>query len=52
VSLHAVLVLPAVAWLLSRTTWSERTRQRIVTTAVACYVVAVLGAGIWAVLTM
>ncbi|MEV0183653.1 hypothetical protein AB0I54_30810 [Streptomyces sp. NPDC050625] len=51
VSLHAVLVLPALAWLLSRTSWSERTRQRIVAVAVGCYAAAVAGAGVWAVLT-
>ena len=41
VSLHAVLVLPALAWLLSRTSWSEAVRRRTVTVAVGCYVVAV-----------
>jgi len=51
VSLHAVLVLPALAWLLSRTTWSEVTRQRIVYSATGCYAAAVIGAGAWAVLT-
>lgn len=51
VSLHAVLVLPALAWLLSRTSWSEAVRRRTVTVAVGCYVVAVAGAGVWAVLT-
>ncbi|MHC3474278.1 hypothetical protein ACYF6T_37035 [Streptomyces sp. 7R007] len=51
VSLHAVLVLPALAWLLSRTSWSEPVRQRVVTTATACYAVAVTGAGVWAALT-
>jgi hypothetical protein len=51
VSLHAVLVLPALAWLLSRTSWSEAVRRRTVTVAVGCYVVAAVGAGVWAVLT-
>ncbi|WP_405670615.1 hypothetical protein [Streptomyces sp. NBC_01530] len=51
VSLHAVLALPAPAWLLSRTSWSEQIRRRIVATATGCYVVAVIGAGVWAVLT-
>ncbi|MEU6550881.1 hypothetical protein ABZ915_11495 [Streptomyces sp. NPDC046915] len=51
VSLHAVLVLPALAWLLSRTSWSERARQRAVSAAVGCYAAAVAGAGVWAVLT-
>ncbi|WP_369363988.1 hypothetical protein AB5L52_12385 [Streptomyces sp. CG4] len=51
VSLHAVLVLPALAWLLSRSPWSERTRRRIVATAVGCYAAAVASTGVWAVLT-
>ncbi|MCX5051473.1 hypothetical protein OG895_29800 [Streptomyces sp. NBC_00201] len=51
VSLHAVLVLPSLAWLLSRTSWSEQIRRRIVAAAIGCYVVAVIGAGVWAVLT-
>ncbi|MEW2162319.1 hypothetical protein AB0912_04880 [Streptomyces sp. NPDC007084] len=51
VSLHAVLVLPALAWLLSRTDWSERTRDRVLSGAVGCYAAAVLAAGVEAVLT-
>ncbi|MFI6490736.1 hypothetical protein [Streptomyces sp. NPDC050564] len=51
VSLHAVLVLPALAWLLSRTSWSDRVRQRSMYAAVGCYVVAVVGGCVWAVLT-
>lgn len=51
VSLHAVLVLPALAWLLSRTPWSEAVRRRIVAAAVGCYAAAVGAAGVWAVLT-
>ncbi|MFF4351308.1 hypothetical protein [Streptomyces sp. NPDC001530] len=51
VSLHAVLVLPALAWLLSRTSWSDRIRQRVMYAAVGCYAAAVVGAGVWAVLT-
>ncbi|GHE06896.1 hypothetical protein [Streptomyces alanosinicus] len=51
VSLHAVLVLPALAWLLSRSPWDERTRGRLMATAVGCYAAAVAGAGVWAVLT-
>ncbi|MFJ5309680.1 hypothetical protein [Streptomyces sp. NPDC088350] len=51
VSLHAVLVLPALAWLLSRTSWSEAVRRRTVTVAVGCYAAAVAGAGVWALLT-
>lgn len=51
VSLHAVLVLPVLAWLLSRTRWSETLRRRILYAAIGSYVTAVAGAGIWAVLT-
>ncbi|MDQ0583866.1 hypothetical protein [Streptomyces rishiriensis] len=50
VSLHAVLVLPALTWLLSRTPWSEAVRRRIVAAAVGCYAAAVAAAGVWAVL--
>ncbi|MCQ4211035.1 hypothetical protein [Streptomyces longispororuber] len=49
VSLHAVLVLPALALLLSRTGWSDRTRNRVMYAAVGCYAAAVLAAGAWAV---
>jgi len=51
VSLHAVLVLPALAWLLSRTPWSKLVRRRIVLAATCCYLAAVLGAGVGAVLS-
>ncbi|MFH9552486.1 hypothetical protein [Streptomyces sp. NPDC017435] len=50
VSLHAVLVLPALAWLLSRTPWSATVRRRIVVAAVSCYAAAAATAGVWAVL--
>ncbi|MGW7265633.1 hypothetical protein [Streptomyces sp. NPDC054842] len=50
VSLHAVLVLPALAWFLSRTSWSDRTRRRLVLAAVAGYGTAVAAAGVWALL--
>jgi len=40
VALHAVLVLPALAWFLDRRTSDERLRYRIVVAAVAGYVVA------------
>ncbi|WP_234377087.1 hypothetical protein [Streptomyces sp. TP-A0356] len=45
VSLHAVLVLPALAWLLSRTSWSDVTKRRIMCAAVGGYTAAVLAAG-------
>jgi hypothetical protein len=51
VSLHAVLVLPALAWLLCRTARREAVRRRIVAVAVGCYAAAVVGAAVWAVLT-
>ena len=44
VSLHGVLVLPTIAWLLSLTTWSEARRTRVVALAVAGYGVAIAGA--------
>ncbi|MEV6022281.1 hypothetical protein [Streptomyces sp. NPDC052036] len=50
VSLHAVLVLPALAWLLSRTAWSTTAKQRVLRAAVGVYTAAVLGAGVWAAL--
>jgi hypothetical protein len=51
VSLHAVLVLPALAWLLSRTPWSEPLRRRLLYAALGSYVTAVIGAAVWAALT-
>ncbi|MGY0019151.1 hypothetical protein ACVHNB_09230 [Streptomyces sp. YJ-C3] len=51
VSLHAVLVLPVLARLMSRTAWSDRAKNRVMYAAVGCYVAAVLGAGAWAALT-
>ncbi|GAA4664804.1 MULTISPECIES: hypothetical protein [Amycolatopsis] len=43
VAMHAILVLPALAWLLRFTTWSERRRTRVVQAAAALYALAVLG---------
>jgi hypothetical protein len=51
VSLHAVLVLPLLARLLARTSWSPGQRRRIVGAAAACYAAAVVAAGVWAALT-
>ncbi|MEV6020657.1 hypothetical protein [Streptomyces sp. NPDC051997] len=51
VSLHAVLVLPALAWLLARTDWSDGTRERIVRAAVWGYATAVVVTGFQAALT-
>ena len=47
VSLHAVLVLPALAWLLSHTPWSGPARRRTLHAAIGCYAAAVIGAGVW-----
>jgi hypothetical protein len=44
VSLHGVLVLPVLAWLLSRTRWSEERRTRIVAIGLAAYATAIAGA--------
>jgi hypothetical protein len=44
VSLHGVLVLPALAWLLSFTDWDEARRTRVVAMAVAGYGVAIAAA--------
>ncbi|MFJ4714233.1 hypothetical protein [Streptomyces sp. NPDC088785] len=51
VSLHAVLVLPALAWLMSRTGWRERTKERVMYGAVAACTAAVLVAGARAAVT-
>jgi hypothetical protein len=51
VSLHAILVLPVLAWLMGRTRWSERSRRRVMGVAVGCYTVAVLAAIGWAAVT-
>jgi hypothetical protein len=37
VAMHAILVLPALAWLLSFTNWSERRRRRVVLVGAAGY---------------
>ncbi|CAM5572842.1 hypothetical protein GCM10010329_72280 [Streptomyces spiroverticillatus] len=48
VSLHAVLVLPALAWLMDvRTTWSAEVRERVVRGGVWAYGVAAAGALAW-----
>ncbi|WP_412539116.1 hypothetical protein R8Z50_25120 [Longispora sp. K20-0274] len=40
ITMHAVLVLPALVWLLAGTRWRESVRHRLVTVAAAGYVVA------------
>ncbi|GAA3080579.1 hypothetical protein GCM10010464_50840 [Pseudonocardia yunnanensis] len=42
VALHAILVLPALAWALGRTRWSERRRVRAVAAAAVAYVAMVV----------
>jgi len=42
VTLHAVLVLPALAWLLARRGWDEQQRTRAIATAVALYATATI----------
>jgi hypothetical protein len=42
VSLHGVLVLPALAWMLSFTDWDEARRTRVVAFSVAGYGLAIL----------
>jgi hypothetical protein len=41
VSLHGVLVLPALAWLLGRLGLDEAARTRVVTLATCCYAAAI-----------
>lgn len=42
ITLHGVLVLPALAWCLSRTSLSEATRCRLVATAIVCYLLTAI----------
>lgn len=49
VSLHAILVLPALARLLARTSWSARTRRSVVRAAAGCCAALVVAALAWAV---
>jgi hypothetical protein len=44
VTLHAVLALPALAWLLARVRWPEPRRHAVMRAVVAAYVVAALAA--------
>jgi hypothetical protein len=41
VSLHGVLILPAIAWLLGRLRWPESRRVRVVVWAVGGYTLAI-----------
>jgi len=51
VSLHAVLVLPALAWLLSRTGCPDRVKHKVVLAGVWLYVGAVIAVVGWGVAT-
>ena len=46
VTMHAILVLPLFAWLLSRTSWSERRQTRVVTFAAAAYMLFAAGVAV------
>ncbi|HJQ46792.1 MAG TPA: hypothetical protein VJ870_10795 [Amycolatopsis sp.] len=43
VAMHAILVVPALAWLLRFTTWSERRRTHVVQAVAAVYALVVAG---------
>jgi hypothetical protein len=43
VTMHAVLILPALAWLLTRTGWSESLQFRVVAAAAAIYTLLAAG---------
>jgi hypothetical protein len=47
VTLHGILVLPALAWWLQRRDLAERRRLRVVALAVAGYGVAAAGVLVW-----
>jgi hypothetical protein len=42
VAMHAILVVPAMAWLLTFTPWTERTRTRVVASAVVAYLALIV----------
>ncbi|NIH82914.1 hypothetical protein [Amycolatopsis viridis] len=44
VTLHAVLVVPALAWLMRRTSWPERRRTRAIQAAALAYTLLIAGA--------
>ena|SRR5436190_4360588 len=46
VTMHAILVLPALAWLLSFANWSERRRVRVVLLGAAGYLVLAAGVAV------
>ena len=42
VLMHAILVLPMLAWLISRTDWDERTQARAMRMGIVLYVLGVV----------
>ena len=44
--MHGILVLPLVAWLISRTDWAEPTQSRAVWTCITLYALVVVGAAV------
>jgi hypothetical protein len=44
--MHGILVLPLVAWLISRTDWAELTQSRAMWTCIALYSLVVVGAAV------
>lgn len=46
VLMHGILVLPLLAWWISRTQWSEQQRSRIMTAGIFLYVMVAAGAAI------
>jgi hypothetical protein len=48
--MHGILVLPLLAWWISRTDWDERTQTRVVWTGIALYAFVVVGAVVASVL--
>jgi hypothetical protein len=46
VAMHAILVVPGLAWLLRFTNWSEARRVRLVWTAIASYAVLTVVVGV------
>jgi hypothetical protein len=46
VLMHGILVLPLLAWMLSRSTWDERRQARAVRAGVVVYTLLVMGAAI------
>ena len=49
--MHGILVLPLLAWLISRTGWGERTQARAVWAGIALYAFVVVGALVTSVLS-